>query len=113
VDIGWFRPATSEVYLNRNAGARGGFARLSTSQTREASEDTNRDGILAASEDRDPDGSGPLLPNGVLDLNDGPLPFPKFDTLIADATSADIPIGQNDFNGDGRDEIGFFRPSTG
>jgi subtilisin-like proprotein convertase family protein/methionine-rich copper-binding protein CopC len=112
-DIGWFRAATSDVYLNRNAGTRGGFPRLSSSQTREASEDTNGDGILAATEDRDPDGAGPLLPNGVLDLNDGPLPFPRFDTLTPDATSADIPIGQSDFNGDGRDEIGFYRPSTG
>lgn len=125
VDIGWFRSSTSELYLNRNAAARGGFSRLFNSQTREASEDTDPDGagplqpngILDPNEDRDPDGSGPILPNGILDLNDGPLPFPRFDSananLIADATAADIPLGQQDFNGDGKDEIGFFRPATG
>ncbi len=113
VDIGWYRTSTSEMYLNRNAAATGGFTRLFSSQTREPSEDTNRDGILATTEDTDPDGPGPLLPNGLLDFNDGPMPFPRFDTLIADASTADTVLGQQDFNGDGRDDIGFFRPQTG
>ncbi len=38
-------------------------------------EDRDGDGRLDVREDLDPDGSGPLLPNNLLDINDGPFNF--------------------------------------
>lgn len=48
-------------------------------------EDRDQDGRLDVNEDLDPDGGGPLLPNGLLDLNDGGF---KFTAALRDDISA-------------------------